>query len=210
MGRGGAGAVAAALTLWWLTGRAGAVWLELATTAAKCLSEEIQSNIVVMADYSILFEEHPVRPTVFVKVTSPHGDVLHHAEKVTHGQFAFTTVESGIYLACFWAETLDRGMVINLNLDWKIGIAAKDWDTVAKKEKIDGVALELVKLEAAARSIHGNMLYLIVKEAEMRDVNEWTQDKITWLSLMSLAVCITVSVLQLWHLKQFFQKKKLI
>lgn len=68
MGRGGAGAVAAALTLWWLTGRAGAVWLELATTAGKCLSEEIQSNIVVMADYSILFEEHPVRPTVFVKV----------------------------------------------------------------------------------------------------------------------------------------------
>lgn len=44
----------------------------------------------------------------------------------------------------------------------------------------------------------------------MRDVNEWTQDKITWLSLMSLAVCITVSVLKLWHLKQFFQKKKLI
>lgn len=72
-----------------------------------------------------------------LQVTSPHGDVLHHAEKVTHGQFAFTTVESGIYLACFWAETLDRGMVINLNLDWKIGIAAKDWETVAKKEKID-------------------------------------------------------------------------
>ncbi|KAF8654433.1 hypothetical protein HU200_061616 [Digitaria exilis] len=206
MGRG----AAAALTLWWLTGCAGAVWLELATTATKCLSEEIQSNVVVMADYSILFEEHPVRPYVSAKVTSPYGYVLHHAEKVTHGQFAFTTAESGIYLACFWADTLDRGMVINLNLDWRIGIAAKDWDSVAKKEKIDGVALELVKLEAAARAINGNLLYLVLKEADMRNLSEWTQVKITWLSLMSLAVCITVSVLQVWHLKQFFRKKKLI
>jgi p24 family protein delta-1 len=166
MGRGGAGAAAAAFTLWWLTRCAGAVWLELSTTATKCLSEEIQSNVVVMADYSILFEEHPVRPTVSAKVqrvaenrsstekkkenrlrffpdwtvlqvTSPYGDILHHAEKVSHGQFAFTTAESGIYLACFWAGTLEKGMVINLNLDWRIGIAAKDWDSIAKKEKID-------------------------------------------------------------------------
>jgi hypothetical protein len=46
------------------------VWLELATTAIKCLSEEIQSNVVVMADYSILFEEHPIRPRVSAKVTN--------------------------------------------------------------------------------------------------------------------------------------------
>jgi len=70
-------------------------------------------------------------------VTSPYGDTLHHAEKVSHGQFAFTTAESGIYLACFWAGTLEKGMVISLNLDWRIGIAAKDWDSIAKKEKID-------------------------------------------------------------------------
>jgi hypothetical protein len=24
-----------------------------------------------------------------------------------------------------------------LNLDWKIGVAAKDWDSVARKEKIE-------------------------------------------------------------------------
>ncbi|CAD6245465.1 unnamed protein product [Miscanthus lutarioriparius] len=210
MGQCRAGAAVAAATLWWLTVCAGAVWLELATTAIKCLSEEIQSNVVVMADYSILFEEHPIRPRVSAKVTSPFGDVLHHADKVSHGQFAFTTAESGIYLACFWTETLEKGMVVNLNLDWRTGIAAKDWDSIAKKEKLDGVALELVKLEVAAKAIHENLLYLILKEADLRDLSEWTQVKITWLSLISLAVCIAVSVLQLWHLKQFFRKKKLI
>ncbi|KAJ1268810.1 hypothetical protein BS78_07G162400 [Paspalum vaginatum] len=209
MGQRRADAVAA-VTLWWLSGCAGAVWLELATTATKCLSEEIQSNVVVMADYSILFEEHPLRPQVSAKVTSPYGDVLHRSDKVSHGQFAFTTAESGVYLACFWAESLEQGMVINLNLDWRIGVAAKDWDSIAKKEKLDGVLLELVKLKEAAVAIHENLLRLISKEAGMRDASERTQVKITWLSLMSLAVCITVSVLQLWYLKKFFRKKKLI
>jgi hypothetical protein len=52
-------------------------------------------------------------------------------------QFAFTTAEAGNYLACFWADGEDRGLVVKLNLDWKIGIAAKDWDSLAKKEKIE-------------------------------------------------------------------------
>lgn len=52
-------------------------------------------------------------------------------------QFAFTTAEAGNYLACFSIDGEDRGLVVKLNLDWKIGIAARDWDSVAKKEKIE-------------------------------------------------------------------------
>lgn len=29
------------------------------------------------------------------------------------------------------------GGEVNVNLDWRIGIAAKDWDSVARKEKIE-------------------------------------------------------------------------
>ena len=43
MGQCRAGAAVAAVTLWWLTGCAGAVWLELATTAIKCISEDISA-----------------------------------------------------------------------------------------------------------------------------------------------------------------------
>jgi p24 family protein delta-1 len=58
-----------AMTLWWLARCTGVVWQELATTATKCLSEEIQSNVVVINDYSILYEEeHPIRPMVFANI----------------------------------------------------------------------------------------------------------------------------------------------
>lgn len=78
---------------------------------------------------------------------------------------------------------------MKLSLDWKIGIATRDWDSVAKKEKIEvkymqmrcyiviffcflyslsynikfynqGVELELLKLEVAVQSIHDNLLLL--------------------------------------------------
>lgn len=54
------------------------------------------------------------------------------------------------FRACFWTETLEKGMVINLNLNCRTGIAAKDWDSIAKKEKIDVSTVPAIDLG------HGN------------------------------------------------------
>ncbi|KAL5207766.1 hypothetical protein ABZP36_032201 [Zizania latifolia] len=188
-----------------------AVWLDLPQSGTKCVSEEIQSNVVVLADYALMYETHPSsHPTIAVKVTSPYGNTLHHSESATVGQFAFTTSEAGNYLACFWIDSAEKGSGISVSLDWKIGIATKDWDAIAKKEKIEGVELELRKLEVAVQSIHQNMIYLKAREAEMRTVSEKTNSRVAWFSILSLSVCIVVSVLQSWHLQGYFHKKKLI
>jgi len=80
-----------------------------------------------------------------LQVTSPYGNNLHHVENVTHGQFAFTTTESGSYLACFWLDgEHQEGVGATLNLDWRSGIAARDWDSVAKKQKVEVTYLEAV------------------------------------------------------------------
>jgi p24 family protein delta-1 len=48
----------------------GAVWLEVPQSGTKCVSEEIQSNVVVLADYAIMFDSHPdSHPTIGVKVS---------------------------------------------------------------------------------------------------------------------------------------------
>ncbi|PSS29163.1 Transmembrane emp24 domain-containing protein [Actinidia chinensis var. chinensis] len=189
-----------------------AIWMTLPPSGTKCVSEEIQNNVVVLADYVVISEDHThPSPTISVKVTSPYGNNLHHQENTTHGQFAFTTKEAGNYLACFWVDGHHQGGGnLSVNLDWKTGIAAKDWDSVARKEKIEGIELELRKLEGAVEAIHENLLYLKTKEAEMRIVSEVTNAKVAWFSIMSLGICIVVSVMQLWYLKRYFQKKKLI
>lgn len=71
-------------------------------------------------------------------MTSPYGNNLHNRENVTYGQFAFTTHEAGNYLACFWVDGHNPGGGdVSVNIDWKTGIAAKDWESVARKEKLE-------------------------------------------------------------------------
>ncbi|XP_019415831.1 PREDICTED: transmembrane emp24 domain-containing protein p24delta3-like [Lupinus angustifolius] len=192
--------------------KAEAIWLTIPNSGTKCLSEEIQTHVVVLADYYVITDDaaEAHQPhTISVKVTSPYGNNLHHNENVTHGQFAFTTTESGNYVACFWLESKHQESA-TVSLEWKTGISAKDWETVAKREKIEGVELELRKLEGAVEAIHDNLLYLKNREAEMREVSEATNGRVAWFSIMSIGVCISVSGLQLWYLKHFFRKKKLI
>uniref|UniRef100_A0ACD5ZCT8 Uncharacterized protein n=1 Tax=Avena sativa TaxID=4498 RepID=A0ACD5ZCT8_AVESA len=204
-------ALAATIVLAVASLRAEAVWLDLPPTGTKCVSEEIQANVVVLADYSLMYESHPSsHPTLAVKVTSPYGNTLHESGNATVGQFAFTTSEAGNYLACFWIDSAEKGSGISVNLDWKIGIATKDWDSIAKKEKLEGVELELRKLEFTVEAIHQRMISLKAREAEMREVSEKTNGRVAWFSILSLGVCIVVSVLQLWHLQGYFVKKKLI
>ncbi|KAK7247314.1 hypothetical protein RIF29_42195 [Crotalaria pallida] len=190
-----------------------AIWLTLPSSGTKCVSEEIQSNVVVLADYIVIPNRNDDfgSPTIALKVTSPYGNDLHHKENTTYGNFAFTSQEAGSYMACFRADGHNQGgEEITLNLDWKIGIAAKDWDSVARKEKIEGVELELRKLEGVADAIHKNMLYLKHREEGVRTVSEKTNSRVAWFGIMSLGICITVSALQVWRLKRFFRNKKLI
>lgn len=72
-----------------------------------------------------------------MQVTSPSGKQLHYAENVQVGQFAFTTQEGGNFMVCFWVDHSTQDTTLSVDLDWKTGFAAKDWEGVAKKEKLD-------------------------------------------------------------------------
>ncbi|KAL8027415.1 hypothetical protein ABFS82_14G090800 [Erythranthe guttata] len=202
------------LVLLCVSRRSEAIWLNLPATGTKCISEEIHNNVVVLADYVVISDDHQAHSTspITTKVTSPYGNTLYHKENVTHGQIAFTTNEGGSYRACFTADGYQSGGGggLSINVEWKTGIAARDWDSVARKEKIEGVELELRKLEGAVEAIHENLLYLRSREAEMRTLSEVTNTRVASYSIMSLSVCILVSVAQILHLKRYFQKKKLI
>ncbi|KAM7252937.1 hypothetical protein ACFE04_025555 [Oxalis oulophora] len=146
------------------------VWLTIPSSGTKCVSEDIQNNVVVLADYYVVDEidggAH--NSLVSARVTSPYGNNLHHNENVTHGQFAFTTTEAGNYLACFWMDKNHQraGGELTLSLEWRIGVFAKDWESVARKEKIEGVELELRKLEGLVQAIRENIVYLKHREDE--------------------------------------------
>ncbi|XP_049410614.1 transmembrane emp24 domain-containing protein p24delta3-like [Solanum stenotomum] len=193
-----------------------AIWLELLNSETKCVYEDIRNNVVVLGEYIVIHadEEHTQAnfiPTISVRVTSPFGNSLHHEENATYGRFAFTTSEHGNYLACFRMNNHVPGNKnVAISLQWKIGIDARDWDSIARKEKIEGVELELMKLKGLGKAVHENLLYLKKREEEMRGVSERTNGAVAWFSMMSLSICIMAAAVQIWYLKSYFRKKRLI
>lgn len=187
---------------------------ELKSSLTKCISEDIKSNSMTVGKYTIVNpnEGYPLPDShrITVRVTSSHGNNYHYGDRVQSGQFAFVAAEAGDYMTCFWAVENKPEVTLTIDLEWKTGVAAKDWPNVAKKGQVDVMGLELKKLQDTVTSIHDEMFFLREREEEMQELNRKTDNRMFWLSLLSLFICLSVAGLQLWHLKSFFEKKKLI
>ncbi|KAK9814132.1 hypothetical protein WJX72_001080 [[Myrmecia] bisecta] len=127
------------------------------------------------------------------QVEAPSGQVVHSTSDQQAGQFSFTAAESGDYKACFTGAGPHEAAGRKLRLDWRTGAAAKNWDSTAKAENTDAVALELQMLEATVKEIHADLLYLRAREEQMRDLNEATNATVAWSSICSVIISLLAS-----------------
>ncbi|XP_022773742.1 transmembrane emp24 domain-containing protein p24delta9-like [Durio zibethinus] len=187
---------------------------ELESGKTKCISEDINTNAMTVGKYTIVNpnEGYPLPDShkLTVRVTSPYGNNYHLGDHVDSGTFAFTAVEGGDHTTCFWTIDQKPPVRITIDFDWKTGVAAKDWSMIAKKGQVETTELELKKLYDTVTSIHEEMFHLREREEEMQQLNRETNSKMATLSFFSLVVCLSVAGLQIWHLKTFFERKKLL
>ena len=71
---------------------------------------------------------------------------------------------------CLLAD-VHSAMETRIKLDWKTGVAATDWSSIAKKEHLDTLTMELRRLEDIIREVYSEMLMLQQREQEMRDIS---------------------------------------
>ncbi|CAN4124524.1 unnamed protein product [Withania somnifera] len=157
-------------------------------------------------------EGYPLADThkITVRVTSTYGNTYHQADNVIEGQFAFETAEAGDYMTCFFAADHKPPLTLNIDFDWRTGVAAKDWTNVAKKGSVEVMEFELKRMLENVQAIHDEMFFLREREAEMQELNRATNTNMAWMTGLSIFLCLSVAGLQVWHLKTFFEKKKLI
>ncbi|KAD5961071.1 hypothetical protein R6Q59_014066 [Mikania micrantha] len=187
---------------------------DLETGATKCITEDIKINAMTVGKYAIVKPVEgfplPEEDRITVRVTSPLGNNYHYADLKESGSFAFTAGEAGDYMACFWAAKQSPDKSLSVDFEWKSGLAAKDWSKVAKKGQVEMMELELKKLYDSVTMVHEEMFNLRAREEMMQHLIRSTNAKMATFSFFSLVICLSVAALQLWHLKAFFQRKKLI
>ncbi|CAN0923609.1 Transmembrane emp24 domain-containing protein p24delta9 [Linum grandiflorum] len=115
---------------------------EIQSSHTKCITEDIKANALTVGKYTVInpIDGHPLADhlKLTVRVTSSYGNTFHTAENVESGQFAFTASETGDYMACFYAAGHYPAVTSTVDFEWRTGVAAKDWSSIAKKGSVEG------------------------------------------------------------------------
>ncbi|MEQ2230688.1 Transmembrane emp24 domain-containing protein 10, partial [Ilyodon furcidens] len=107
-------------------------------------------------------------------ITDSSSHTLYSKEDATKGKFAFTTEDYDMFEVCFESKSpMGTGRVPDqlVNLDMKHGVEAKNYEEIAKVEKLKPLEVELRRLEDLSESIVNDFAYMKKREEEMRDTN---------------------------------------
>jgi len=182
----------------------------------KCLKEEIHKDTMVTGEYDI-----SVLPglTTHLDVKDTKGHILYNKEDATKGKFAFTTEEYDIFDVCFETK-IPHGQqqhhlaaqhtTKEVSIKIKHGIETKDYEALAKAEKLKPLEVELNRLEDLSAAIVSDFAYMKQREEEMRDTNESTNNKVLYFSIFSMGCLMTLAIWQVLYLRRYFKAKKLI
>ncbi|CAD5225211.1 unnamed protein product [Bursaphelenchus okinawaensis] len=183
----------------------------LASGDKKCLKEEIHRNVVLTGEYE--FSE-AIGYTTSVHVTDTRGHTLYKRENFpdTKGKFAFTADEYDIFEICVTIHANPSQVKIQreISLVLKHGVEAKNYEDLAKAEKLKPLEVELRRLEDLSDSIVQDFMYMRQREEEMRSTNESTNTRVLYLSVFSMLCLLTLATWQIMYLRRYFKAKKLI
>ncbi|CAI5991974.1 unnamed protein product [Closterium sp. NIES-64] len=183
------------------------------STDPKCFDEEVREGVLVAGSYTAVNDGHGEPFKVNAQVTDPSGQQLHWQHDVAEGHFGFTADETGEFSVCFWLPHEghhDAKRTHKIDITWTTGKSQKSVSHGAKKERLDHFDLELQNLEDSIDKVTQEMSFFHERELTMRMKAEETHAYVAWLSVGSLLVCGTIAALQFWHLKRFFERKKLL
>ncbi|CAK5023780.1 unnamed protein product [Meloidogyne enterolobii] len=181
------------------------------TNGRQCIKDEMHRNVIMTGEYEI---SDAVGHTMTVSVTDTRGHTLYNRENFpeTRGKIAFTGDDYDVFEICFkdHGPTQQHKFSREISLQIKHGVEAKNYEDLAKAEKLKPLEVELRRLEDLSDSIVQDFVYMRQREEEMRDTNESTNSRVLYLSIFSMLCLLGLAVWQVLYMRSYFKAKKLI
>lgn len=200
--------------LWFLASFAGfsyveSIMFQLHPNTQKCLREELKKDVVIVGTFEIT---HVPGQKVDYVVTDSKGEILDQNVDAGKGKFSFSTEHEDIFEICFKSKvpTHQRGVPHDVTLNTQRGVEAKPYEALGEAGKLKPMELELKRLEDLSSSIVQDFADMRQREVSMRDTNESTNNRVLYLSILSMICLLSLSVWQVLYLRKFFKSRKLI
>jgi len=185
---------------------------ELQVGQEKCFQEDLPSDTVVLGEFKLAAS---FNTQTLIRVWDFTGAEVWRTENGVEGTFAFTTEHPGEISICFLDNPKPGASVPayskrQVTFALKTGVEAKDYTSIAKKDDLKPLELEMLKLEDVVEELNADFRYFKNREGDHRVTNESTNSRVLWLSLFSVTTLVALGVFQIYYLKRYFQQKKLI
>jgi len=183
--------------------------MDLPPNGRKCLREEVHKDVLVTGEFEM--SEVPGQRTDLI-VRDIKGHILVNQEDKSKGKFAFTTDDFEVYEICFISKVPAniRGKKHEVELTVKMGLEAKNYESIGEAARLKPLEVELKRLEDLSEAIVQDFAYMRRREEEMRDTNESTNSRVLYFSVFSMCCLIALATWQVLYLRRFFKAKKLI
>jgi p24 family protein delta-1 len=142
-----------------------------------------------------------------VTVTTPSGSTQYSKQDSNTGKFAFSTAQEGEYRLCF-ANTAMSTKTVKFSFD--TGVSAKDYTTVAKKDNLKPLEVELRRLEDTTAEVHDELVAMRERHESLQALNDSTQSRMLYFSIASMTGLVLLGVSQIWYLRSYFKRKHII
>ncbi|CBH14859.1 cytosolic coat protein, putative [Trypanosoma equiperdum] len=185
---------------------------DLPANQKRCFSEEVPSGTELRISYAAL---PGYAQFVDAYVVGPAGKMYMTTVGQDRGSMVEYITKGGEFTLCLLSRVAtgvkqSEGMARSVSVDFRLGSGKNDYANLTGKEKLRPIEVELRVLEDAVRSLHTECLYYREKEAEMRNANESVIAKVAFCAAAIITFFIIFSLWEMWHLKRYFRKKRLI
>jgi hypothetical protein len=215
---------------------AGAFEFYLNQNAKLCFAEQLPSNTKVSGEYAVAGNEGTM--SVDITVIGPDRRDYFSKLGIESGRFTFKTPKHpilkpedakyaadehfppAVYHFCFSARSLPESMeskeqphvVTRRRVSLKVDVlpTERDYARLAKEEHLNSLEVALKRIEDEIKQFSSELDILSSREQTMRNINEITNSRVTWLGIFNVIVMIAAGVYEMYHMKNYFRHKKLI
>jgi len=134
---------------------------------------------------------------------SPLGDYQNESMIL----YSLTTKRGGDLYACIYNN---NSHALEIVLDLKYGVEARDWTEVALKGQLKPLELEMTRMAELIDSMRVGVHEIIAKEDANLLEADSVSDSLYLYSVFTMLVSVALSIYQVRFMKSFFKAKKLV
>lgn len=177
---------------------------ELPDNAKECFYQEIEKNVSSMLEFQVVTGG---QYDVDVTLEAPNKEIIYQILKTQFDSHSFVAPMTGVYKACFSNEfsTFSHKLVY---MDFQVG------DELPLPGLGEHVTV-MTQMESSAHEIHKNLVSILdyqthhrLREAQGRKRAEDLNERVLWWSVMETIAILTITVGQVFILKNFFTERR--